>query len=194
MVVSPFQTYVMAVERVERRLRRVTEALNAAGIRYAVIGGNAVAVWVAKADPSATRTTVDVDLLVDQSDLEAVTRVFTEVLKFTRHDLRRLVLFTDPDEPSKRSGVHLVWAGRKVLPSYAHPAPNVDESVFEPQHGFSVLDLAALVRMKLTSYRFKDRVHLLDMIEVGLIDAAWPARFSAELAERLQTLLDNRDG
>jgi len=193
MVVSPFQTYVMAVERVERRLRRVTEALNAAGIRYAVIGGNAVAVWVAKADPSATRTTVDVDLLVDQSDLEAVTRVFTEALKFTRHDLRRLVLFTDPDEPSKRSGVHLVWAGRKVLPSYAHPAPNVDESVFEPQHGFSVLDLAALVRMKLTSFRDIDRVHIGDMLSVGLIDATVQNSLPSDLLERLKQIEIARD-
>jgi hypothetical protein len=47
--------------------------------------------------------------------------------------------------------------------------------------------------MKLTSYRLKDRVHLLDMIGVGLIDSTWPIRFPAELAGRLQTLLDNPD-
>jgi hypothetical protein len=45
--------------------------------------------------------------------------------------------------------------------------------------------------MKLTSYRLKDRVHLLDMIGVGLIDASWTKRFPAELATRLQELLDN---
>jgi hypothetical protein len=54
-----------------------------------------------------------------------------------------------------------------------------------------VVDLEPLVRMKLTSYRLKDRVHLLDMINVGLIDASWPSRFPPQLAERLQTLLDN---
>jgi hypothetical protein len=47
--------------------------------------------------------------------------------------------------------------------------------------------------MKLTSYRLKDRVHLLDMIEVGLIDGTWPNHFPVELARRLQTLLDNPD-
>ena len=67
----------MAVERVEQRLLKVTAALDAAEIRYAVIGGNAVAVWVAKADPSATRTTKDVDLLVDRGDLDRITEVFT---------------------------------------------------------------------------------------------------------------------
>ena len=41
---------------------------------------------------------------------------------------------------------------------------------------YRVVSLEALVRMKLTSYRFKDRVHLLDMIEVGLIEESWPVR------------------
>jgi hypothetical protein len=45
--------------------------------------------------------------------------------------------------------------------------------------------------MKLTSYRLKDRVHILDMIGVGLIDATWPARLPAPLGARLQQLLDN---
>lgn len=59
---------------------------------------------------------------------------------------------------------------------------------------FRVLDLEPLVRMKLTSYRLRDRVHLLDMIGVGLIDETWPTRFPAALAERLQSLLENPDG
>jgi len=48
--------------------------------------------------------------------------------------------------------------------------------------------------MKLTSHRLKDRVHLLDMIDVGLLDAAWPARYPGELGQRLQRLLDDPDG
>ena len=48
--------------------------------------------------------------------------------------------------------------------------------------------------MKLTSFRLKDRVHLLDMIDVGLLDESWRERFQPELAERLQELLDNPDG
>jgi hypothetical protein len=54
-----------------------------------------------------------------------------------------------------------------------------------------VLNLEALVRMKLTSFRLKDRVHVLDMIGVGLIDASWVTRFPPELAGRLQELIDN---
>ena len=48
--------------------------------------------------------------------------------------------------------------------------------------------------MKLTSFRRKDQVHLLDFLEVGLIDAGWVARFPPELGARLQTLLDTPDG
>jgi len=177
----------MAVQRVEDRLKRVTAALNAAGVRYAVIGGNAVAVWVSKKDPSATRSTVDVDLLVNQADLDAVTHVFS-ALSFERHDLRRLILFTDPDEPSRRSGVHLVWAGQKVLPSYSHATPTLDEAIYDPQLGFWVLDLVPLLRMKLTSFRDIDRAHVNDMLSVELIDDRVRAALPPDLLERLRTV------
>jgi hypothetical protein len=48
--------------------------------------------------------------------------------------------------------------------------------------------------MKLTSFRDKDRTHLRDLIEVGLVDGSWPARLPKELASRLQELLDNPEG
>ncbi len=177
----------MAMERVEQRLRNVTAALNDAGIRYAVIGGNAVSVWVAKIDAAATRTTVDVDLLVNQKDLDRITEVLEGVLGFKRHDLRRMVLFVDPEEPSRRSGVRLVWADQKVRPSYVHPAPRVDESVFDTQ-GFRVLDLPALVRMKLTSLRDIDRVHVADMLRVGLVDDRVRAELPPDLLPRLNAI------
>ena len=53
--------------------------------------------------------------------------------------------------------------------------------------------LEALVRMKLTSFRDKDRTHLRDMLEIGLIDSSWTSRFSAPLAARLQQLIDTPD-
>ncbi|HUU84007.1 MAG TPA: hypothetical protein VM243_10940 [Phycisphaerae bacterium] len=184
----------MAVDRVEKRLRRVTEALDAANVPYAVIGGNAVATWVGRADPGATRATKDVDLLVRRSDDDRVTQAMT-TLGFKRHDLRRMVLFVDPDEPSKRSGVHLVWADEFVRPSYPCPAPSVDEAVRDPE-GFLVLDLAALVRMKLTSCRDIDRVHIADLTSVGLIDEAIRNHLSPELRARLddiQRAMEDRD-
>jgi hypothetical protein len=72
------------------------------------------------------------------------------------------------------------------------PAADVIEA--EASDDFEVLHLESLVRMKLTSYRRKDQVHLLDMISVGLIDATWPSRFPSALATRLQQLLDDPNG
>ena len=48
--------------------------------------------------------------------------------------------------------------------------------------------------MKLTSFRDKDRLDLRDLIDVGLLDASWRESLPPELAERLQSLLDNPDG
>ncbi len=176
----------MAVDRVERRLRRVTGALDAAGVPYAVIGGNAVASWVGRVDPSATRATRDVDLLVEKAD-SARLEAAMKALGFERQDLRRLVVFVDPEEPSRRAGVHIVWANERVRPSYAHPAPSVNEAVPDPE-GFRVLDLPALVRMKLTSFRDVDRVHIADLLSVGLIDDAVVTSLGDDLRKRLASV------
>jgi hypothetical protein len=107
-----------AVEKVRERLLRSTAALEAAGVPYAVIGGNAVMAWVEQADEAAVRFTQDVDLVLRRDDLERA--------KAANHD--------------------------------------------------------------------KDRMHMRDMLGVGLIDATWPARYPPELAARLQHLIDTPDG
>ena len=40
---TSFRAYVMAMDRVAQRLRRVTAAREVAGIRHAVVGGDATA-------------------------------------------------------------------------------------------------------------------------------------------------------
>src|ERR1044072_9366766 len=77
---------VLAVEKVRERLRRATAALDSVGISYAVIGGNAVAAWVSKVDPGAARDTVDVDLMLNRSDLDAV-RAALEKAGFVYYEL-----------------------------------------------------------------------------------------------------------
>jgi hypothetical protein len=51
----------------------------------------------------------------------------------------------------------------------------------------------ALVHMKLSSHRDKDRTHLRDLIEVGLVDRSWLAKLPPELAERLRGILGTPD-
>jgi hypothetical protein len=67
--------------------------------------------------------------------------------------------------------------GEKVRPDSLLPAPDVTESEATPT--FRLLGLEPLVRMKLTSYRDKDRTDLRDLISVALVDASWPKRFPA---------------
>jgi hypothetical protein len=179
---------VRAVELVRERLLRATSALDAAKVPYAVAGGNAVAAWVATVDPSATRNTQDVDLLVRRSDLEGAAHALTAA-GFVRRHVAGLEAFLDGPNGRPRDAVHIVLAGEKVRPDYLTAAPDVVES--KEMGAFRLLSLEPLVKMKLTSFRLKDRVHLLDMIDVGLIDSSWTTRLPSELSARLQQLLDN---
>jgi hypothetical protein len=54
--------------------------------------------------------------------------------------------------------------------------------------------LRALVQIKLTAIRDKDRTHVRDLLDVGLIDASWCGYYPPELAARLQLLVDTPDG
>ena len=48
--------------------------------------------------------------------------------------------------------------------------------------------------MKLTAFRDKDRTHLRDLIDVGLVDNSWVPRLPPDLGTRLQRLLDTPEG
>ena len=72
--------------------------------------------------------------------------------------------------------------------------PNPDVSESEDLGAIRVLSLQGLVQIKLTAFRDKDRTHLRDLIDVGLVDGTWPPRYPPELGERLQSLLDTPGG
>ena len=192
-VVAPigWERALMAAEKVKERLRRATKALADAGVPYAVVGGNAVAEWVARVDEDAIRNTRDVDLLIRRPDLPA-TRAALEAVGFVYHELLGVDMFIDGPHGRPSGGVHLLYAGEKVRPEDVTPNPDVADS--EPAAEFQVVTLEALVVMKLNSNRLKDKVHLLDLIGVGQLDQTWPARLPPDLAPRLQQLLDNPNG
>lgn len=181
---------VRAVEKVRDRLLRATAVLETAGIPYAVVGGNAVAAWVSRVDEAAVRNTQDVDILLRRSDLEAAKKVM-EAAGFVYRHVKSIDMFLDDAGAKARDAVHILMAGEKISSTDSIAAPDVAEAEAGPP--FRVLDLDALVRMKLTSFRRKDQVHLLDMIDVGLIDASWSGRLPAELRARLEELLATPD-
>lgn len=179
------------MERVRERLRRSTTARAAAGIPYAIIGDNAVAAWVSTVDQGAARNTVDADLLVNRSDFDAVKAALKSV-GFHHYDLMGVPKFIDGPDGSPKDAVHLLFANKKVKETYHASAPKLvaDDSV----ESYKLLQLESLVRMKLTSFRRKDQVHLLDMIGVGLVDETSPESFQLEFSTRLRELLDDPDG
>jgi len=182
---------VSAVERVKERLLRACSILEAAGVRYAVIGGNAVAAWVATVDEAAVRNTQDVDVLVEPADF-ARAREALEAAGFVYRRVAGVDAFLDGPQAKVRDAVHIVLAGQKVRPEYPAAAPNASQAV-PLAEGVRVLALDALVQMKLTSFRRKDQVHLLDLIEVGLVGEKDLASLPPELAARLRELLETPD-
>ena len=173
------------------QLMRAVAALESRSVPYAVIGGNAVAAWVSRIDEAAVRNTQDVDILLREDDFERA-KVAMESVGFIYREAAGVQFFLDEPGGKFRNAIHILIAGRKVRPEYDSAAPDVSES--ERGEEFQVISLPSLVEMKLNSFRRKDQTHLMDMLEIGLIDSTWPSRFSPLLAARLQELIDDPNG
>lgn len=180
-----------AVEGVRQRMVRASHCLQAASIPHAIAGGNAVAAWVATVDPSAARNTQDVDILARKEDLPKIVAALCSV-GFVHRQVLGVDVFLDGPDAMPSQAVHVVWAGQKVKEHYVEPAP--DTSCCLLINGLQMLELPALVRMKLTSFRDKDRTHIRDLIGVGLVTNDWLERLPPALAERLRQLLADPEG
>lgn len=177
-----------AVDKIQQRLERTTQALEDAQIPYAIIGGNAVRAWVAQVDEAAVRTTRDVDILLRRTDFEAATTAM-EAAGFVYKFVFGVDCFLEDASANPRDAVHVIFANEKVRQTDLVASPDVSESIGIDQHNTILLE--SLVRMKLNSFRRKDQMHLIDMLDVDLIDQNWVHRFPTELAARLQELIDH---
>lgn len=178
-----------AVEKVNERLRKTVQILEAAQVPYAVIGGHAVRAWVAQVDEAAQRTTRDVDILVRPADLPALTAAMT-ASGFHHRNSAGLDMFVENPEDSARDAVHVLLVGN--IERGGEPNPDIEPAA--RANDFQTVKLETLVRMKLNAFRRKDQVHLLDMISLGMIDASWPDRYPEPLKSRLVQLLNDPDG
>lgn len=188
---ATWERMIRAVEKVRERCDRAVRALEAGGVAYAVVGGHAVANWVATMDEGAIRTTRDVDILIRRADAPAA-RAAMEAAGFVFGNTFGVDFFIDGPTGKPSEGVHLLYAGEPVKDTDPVPTPDMSETVRGRE--FQVVTLDALVRMKLVSYRLKDQVHLQDMLRVGLLDATWPEKYPPPLDERLRLILSNPDG
>ena len=192
-----WQRMAEGIENVKNRLDRAAAALREAGVPYAVVGGNAVAAWVSRVDAAAVRNTRDVDIMLRREDMDHG-RTALEAAGFVHRRVASLGkaasmdVFLDGPDAKVRDAVHILWAGEKAVPDAIAPTPEL--GLTEPGDGFELIPLEDLVRMKLTSFRDKDRMHLRDLTSVGLLDESWPGRFPDVLGERLQMILDDPEG
>ena len=178
----------MALDEITERMMRITSALRDANVPYALVGGQAVALWVASRNPSAIRTTKDVDILLSRDDVGRA-RAAARGVAMDYYELMGVAMFLDQNNPDPRHAVHVVWAGEFLMPGRPLPSPGLDERLVLPP-GIDVVTLEALVRMKLMANRDHDRVHLRDMIGIGLVGHEHLAGLPPILADRLRALLD----
>lgn len=172
------------VEQLFALLERLHSALTSAGIEYRVIGGMAVFFQVSACDPDLARLTRDVDIAVDRNDLKRIAKA-AESFGFRYRHVAGIDMLVNAEAPKAKSAVHLVFVREKVratdlfaIPDFSVPTKTVE--------GFLLAPVADLVRMKLTSFRIKDKTHIVDMDSVGLITPEIEAGLSDPLRERLE--------
>lgn len=185
------ETQERAVSRVEELVRKVAAALDTAGVPYAVIGGNAVAAWIATVDSDAVRATKDVDILVQRADVPKMAKVLAP-LDLIPEEVLGLTVFVDRQNPRPSAGVHVIFANERVRPHSRHPAPDVSGTV-QAASGFKVLDLPSLLVMKLEAFRRIDQVHVEDLLRSGLIDKSLAERLPEDLRNRLREVRDTME-
>src|SRR6185503_8602839 len=171
------------VEQLFEVAGRLAKALSDAGIEYRVIGGFAAYMHVNEIEPMAARLTRDIDVAIDRKDLKAIAEA-TRPLGFRYRHVAGVDMLVDAEAPKAHSAVHLVFIGEKVRKEYTDPVP-VFSAPVRYENGISIISVADLVKMKLTSFRLKDRVHIQDLDGVGLITPEIEARLSPALKARL---------
>ena len=176
--------YDRHVEQLLDTVRRLVQAFTQAGLDYRVVGAVAVFLHVTERDPGAARSTRDVDIAVDRAQLQAVVDA-VRPFGFTYRHAAGVDMLVDAREPKARSAVHLVFVREKVRPEYVEPVPDFSPPA-RTAEGVLLAPVADLVRMKLTSYRLKDRVHIQDLDAVGLITPEVEAQLSEPLRARLR--------
>ncbi len=183
--------FVSVARKVRERLLRATAALESKDVPYAIAGDHAVALWVSRVDESAVRNTHDVDILLRRADLE-LARKALELVGFIHRRVAGVDFFLDGPDAKAKDAIHVIFVNEKVRPEEPVTNPDVDQS--ESAGEYRVLSLETLVQIKLTAFRDKDRMHLRDLIDVGIIDESWVGRLMPELGTRLKKLLDDPNG
>ena len=170
------------VEQLFDLAKRIESAFSAAGLDYRVVGGLAAYLYVEEVDPAAGRLTRDIDIAVRREDLQKIVEAVKPVGLDYRH-VAGVDMLVQPEAPTARRAVHLVFTGEKLRPDYPEAVPALGP--FQTVREIRLIPLADLVRMKLTSFRLKDQTHLQDLDAARLITPEIEAGLSETLRQRL---------
>jgi len=176
--------YDRHVEQLFELMRRLHAALTKAEVDYRIVGGMAVFFQVSERDPAAARLTRDVDVAIDRNDIQRIARA-AEDFGFRYRHAAGVDMLVDAKQPKARSAVHLLFVREKVRPDYLEPVPGFSEPTITAE-GILLAPVSDLVRMKLTSFRLRDKTHVIDMDSVGLITPEIEAALSDPLRRRLR--------
>jgi len=176
--------YDTHVEQLFDRIQQLHSLLTKAGVPYRIVGGMAVFIHVSERDPLRARLTSDVGAAISREHLASVIQAARDAGWAYRH-AGAIDMLVDANQPKARSAIHLVFLNEKVRPEYTEAVPA--SPPVKTREGVLLASVADLVRMKLTSYRLKDRVHIQDLDAVGLIspdiEAPLPDLLMTRLAE-----------
>ena len=167
-------------------LQKLSVPLEKADIRHELVGGLAVFLHVENADSTHSSLTRDIDLMIRRADLRRVIAVAEEHgFRFRHSSGVDMLLYGETS--SARNAIHLLFSGEKVKETQAEAHPDI-RPVRAGLHGqdFLVIPVGDLVRMKLSSWRDKDRVHVRGMDAAGLITGDVELELSEELRSRLR--------
>jgi len=170
-------------------LHKAAGMLAAEGIPYEIIGGMAVASQIERVDRDQVMLTRDVDIMIHRSDLDRIKESAPRHGFHFRHTAG-LDMLLYGDEKKAVKGVHLLFSGEKVKPDQEPNPPLAPERLTVYGKEVAVVPVSDLVRMKLNSYRDKDRVHVRGLDAAGLITPEVEKALPANLQSRLQHIRD----
>ena len=160
------------------------KAFAAANLDYAVIGGLATYLYVETNSPNAGSLTRDIDIVVRRVDLPAIVRAVEPYGLEYRH-VAGIDMLLQSGQPARRA-IHIVFSGEKVMDHYPEATPDVEPVRTTKLHGIRIAPVDSLIRMKLSSFRLQDQMHLKDLDEAGVITPDIVASLSQIHRQRLE--------
>lgn len=159
------------MDQLFERIKRLHAALDSAGIEYRVVGGLAVFFQVSMRKRGRGRSTEDVDIAIDRKELSRIAEA-AEKFGFRYRHVAGVDMLVDAEKPRASTAVKMF-----LVDGFLEPVPT--------EEGILLAPVADLVKMKLTSFRMRDQLHIKDLDSARLITPEIEASLSETLRTRL---------